>query len=136
MSAPIWLDAIIPLAEGVPVLGNYEDSEVFDIPGVVVEVEVETDSLIPFPIRVHHLDHPDEKRAVMYYDLCDVRVDMSTDIGFGYALRWLLQTHQGNLDEEWAAGCALAAITWRHMYGTTTDADRLTLAHAIAKVQS
>ena len=59
-------------------------------------------------------------------------VDLDDPQGFGYALRWLTIKTVGTM--AWANQNPGATMAWRHLTGTTTDADRLALAKACKAV--
>ena len=69
----------------------------------------------------------------------EARVDLSTEIGFGIALRWGITTHgtrfAAALDMFIDLADDTVQLVWRHMEGKTTEADRLAVARAYAELR-
>lgn len=101
MTTPYIGPTLLP---GTPVLCTYEDSEVWNIPGIVVEVDDDADPDLTavgaaFTVAVYHRDHPDEGRSEMCYVPRDVRPDLDTRLGFIAAVRQLCTLE--NQDYRW-----------------------------------
>ncbi len=134
---PAWLDAMpaIPLARGVPTVTRL--GEQADHHGVVVRM-FDGGATAPEARIVG-----DNERTATASG--STRVDLDDPQGFAYALRWLWRALDGM---PWsdrrrrihvlfrAAGPtpSEAGIWLRHLTGTTTGADRITLAKACAEV--
>ena len=121
MSAANWLDVMpaIPLARGVPFVTVADGGATAGVAdGVVV-----TGGPAVLDARGIVWDDAEVRRWL--------RVDLDYATGFGHTLRWL-RRRLGS--ERWnQQGFAWAVEPW--LLGTTTDADRLALALACAKVQ-
>ncbi len=78
-------------------------------------------------LRCRGLAEPWPNRHEMTRALDDRwRIDLRTPIGFGFALRWLInQPPLLHLGDD---------MVWRHVHLDTTDSDRLALARAIETV--
>ena len=110
-----WLDVIpaIPLEKGVCVLEGH-----------LRKCIVVGDSDLPGCVVVYRCGGGLQEWNWKH----DLRVDLSTENGFGYALRleWKLP---GRI---MANGAADDRLLWRHVEGKTTDTDRLAVARALS----
>lgn len=114
-----WIDEMrkIPLERGVTTL-DVEDGRSGTIVGVC-----------PYPSKCVWLTHEGFMNAIKV-PAASVRVDLWTDNGFGYALKWLYRRQSRWPDGPQHPGLML--LRWHK--GKTTDADRLCLAKACAEV--
>ena len=145
MTAPAWLEELpaLPLTDYTGPIVDRRDGR----RGVLVVVR-DCDTIVFWPPGTFD-------GGVL---VADLRPDLADPLGFGYALRWLRE-NAGNirgrtpphpmLDEMTLGGYVSDGLLrllgdgkpgrnvgMRHLYGVTTDADRLALVRAIAEVQS
>jgi len=138
--APHWLDDMpaIPLARSVPVVLLADASRqrgrmsmcVKGARGVVTFVR-------------NGIATVDVRGETCTMRVALLRVDLDDPQGFAYALRHCIASEGDDADEDpamdWLSDMycddtAPAGLVFRHLIGTTTDADRLALAQALAEV--
>ena len=109
-----FLAPVLPLTVGVPVI----DSR--GLRGVVVDMVYHSSSEVsPVKVRVCRINKYTNNAAVETYDVQELRVDMTSDLGFVYVLKEYLKLVNANVRQStlkayvWTwGGCQEQAVKW------------------------